>query len=131
MRIKPDTDFVFEPKRPLGDLYGQRKRFIGTFERKGRKRAYRGWGTAGDGYDATLLLQDIKDDTGRTVADHLWFNTTKEFRHARLHKGDVVSFDARVDDYVKGYDRENYDYKLSRPTKVVNHGPIALDSETR
>jgi hypothetical protein len=64
-------------KRPLGALYGQRKRFIGTFERKGKKRAYRGWGTAGEGYDHTLLLKDIKDDSGRIVADHLWFNSDK------------------------------------------------------
>lgn len=37
-------------------------------------------------------------------------------------EGEVVSFDARVDSYVKGYKRDSYDYKLSRPTKVVSHG---------
>jgi hypothetical protein len=109
-------------RETLEQLYGQRQKFSGTFERAGKKPAYRGWGTDGKGYGDTLLLRDMKDEDGRVVADHLWFNLTKAFRSAKLTKGDTVSFDARVDDYTKGYERDDYDYKLSRPTNVVNHG---------
>jgi hypothetical protein len=90
----------------LEPLLGERKRFSGIFVRKGRKRAYKGWGTLGDGYDATVLLEDIRDDQGRIVTDHLWF----------------VTFNARVDDYIKGHEKDDYDYKLSRPSKIVAHG---------
>ena len=37
-------------------------------------------------------------------------------------EGEVVSFNARVDDYLKGYEKNDYDYKLSRPSKIVPHG---------
>jgi len=63
----------------LGKMYGQRKRFSGVFERQGKKPAYRGWGTAGNGYDETVLLRDIRDETGCIVADHLWFRLTVVF----------------------------------------------------
>ena len=107
----------------LAQLYGQRLHFTATFERIGKKRAYRGWGNMGDGYDGTVLLKDIKDDTGRIVADHLWFSLTEGFRYAGLNEGDTVRFDARVDDYLKGYEKDAYDYKLSRPTRIFREEP--------
>jgi hypothetical protein len=110
----------------LSKGYGVRKRFSATFVRLGKKRAYRGFGTNGDGTDATLLLMDVREfDSGRIVADHLWFNMTVGFEEVNdgmgLFDGEIVSFDARVDSYVKGYRRDDYDYKLSRPTKVIAH----------
>ena len=41
-----------------------------------------------------------------------------------MSEGYVIQFDARVDDYTKGYERDRGDDKLSRPTKVVNLGQI-------
>jgi hypothetical protein len=106
----------------LEPLLGERKRFSGIFVRKGRKRAYKGWGTLGDGYDATVLLEDIRDDQGRIVTDHLWFSNTQAFEDALMVEGEVVTFNARVDDYIKGHEKDDYDYKLSRPSKIVAHG---------
>ncbi|HXS93158.1 MAG TPA: hypothetical protein VN736_01065 [Candidatus Limnocylindrales bacterium] len=109
-------------RKALEQMYGQRKRFFGVFERCGRKPAYRGWGSAGNGNDETVLLRDIRDESGRMVTDHLWFRLTVKFGELFLVPGEVISFDARVDGYTKGYGRDDYDYKLSRPTKVVEHG---------
>ena len=104
----------------LKKLVGQRKRFCGTFQRYGTKRAYRGPDLV------TVLLKDIKDDQGRIVSDHLWFNLTTEFKYCGMAEGDIVSFDARVTGYEKGYFGHRviderpwgYDYRLSRPTRV-------------
>ena len=109
-------------REELRKICGQRKRFFGVFVREGKKPAYRGWGTTGDGYDETIILTDIRDEAGRVVSDHLWFRFTKGFESLNLVPGEVVSFDARVDGYIKGYERDSYDYKLSRPTKIVEHG---------
>ena len=106
----------------LAPLYGERKRFSARFVREGRKRAYRGFGGLGNGYDATVLFSDIRDEQGRLVADHLWFNMTQGFEDAIMAEGEVVSFNARVDGYLKGYEKDTYDYKLSRPGKIVAHG---------
>jgi hypothetical protein len=121
-RTGEPKEVILDHHRPLGDLYGQRRRFTGTFVRQGRKRAYKGYGTEGDGYDATVLFQGVMDESGRIVADHLWFNLTEGFVGAGMAGGDLVSFDARVDDYLKGYEKDSYDYKLLRPTKIVNYG---------
>lgn len=100
----------------------ERHRFTGTFIRTGWKSGY-----MSDGVE-TVLLQNIKDESGKIVTDHLWFNMTRGFYCANLSAGDIVQFDARVEPYIKGYMgyRDNVycpiedDYKLSRPTKVVN-----------
>jgi hypothetical protein len=104
----------------------ERTTFTGTFERFGTKS---GWmGTA----DKTVLLKDIRR-RGAYVCDHLWFNFTKAFARLNLQPGDVVQFDARVKEYVKGYFGNDYskaidhlpalDYKLSFPTRVVKLPP--------
>jgi hypothetical protein len=109
-------------RKKLSELENQRKKFIGTFERFGFKRAYRGPDLQ------TVLLKNIKDENGNYLTDHIWFNLTKGFEKLMLKKGDVVSFEARVKGYVKGYMgyRDDvygkpieYDYRLDRPTKVV------------
>ena len=90
----------------------------------GQKSGYKGILT-------TILLKDIADvASGKVVTDHLWFTMGKQFEKLDLSEGDVVRFDARVTDYVKGYqgrqDEDDYDYKaverdfrLSFPTKFV------------
>jgi len=100
-------------------------RFCGEFVRTGRKRT-RGWGPTGDGTVPTILLRNVRrHDTGLVVTDHLWFNLTQGFEDADVKTccaGEVIAFDARIDDYIKGYERDSYDYKLSRPTKIKIHG---------
>ncbi len=98
---------------------GERATFRGTFERFGTKR---GW--VGD--EPTVLLKDICTHSGDPICDHLWMNLTKGIAALDLRLGDVVQFDARVQEYEKGYfgRRDDVfkpitiDYKLSYPTKV-------------
>ena len=112
-------------REELEKMDGERKRFIGTFKRYGRKRDYKGK------FVHTVLLVNVKDETGKLVSDHLWFNYTKRFQKlGGLYQGDVVEFYARVRGYSKGYINRRdefgywergyqyYDYKLSYPTKI-------------
>ena len=97
-----------------------RHRFQGTFSRYGSKSGYYG-------PEKTILLTNITEE-GTPVCDHLWFNATKGFQACDPQEGDILEFDARVAEYTKGYfgHRDDVyvpvqeDYKLSRPTKVVN-----------
>jgi len=113
----------------LGDLRG---RFTGTVSRYGTKTGWQGR------IDETVLLVDVKDSRGVTVADHLWFNLTKGFAELYLKPGDVVKFTARVTPYLKGYkgNREDEDlppverdYRLSYPTKFEKIGEAQLQSD--
>lgn len=107
----------------LHDKSGVRGCYTATFSRFGSKSAYKGPPLK------TVLLIDLKDDVGREVCDHLWFNFTKEFEAANLQPGDQVRFNARSKPYWKGYRGHRYDddemrtiekdYKLSHPTKTV------------
>lgn len=99
-----------------------RHTFTGVFERTGWKDNYYG-------NIQTILLLNVKDEHGQIVTDHLWFNMTRGFETANPAKGDILQFNARVSNYIKGYMgyRDNVydhpieeDYKLSRPTKVIN-----------
>jgi hypothetical protein len=112
-------------REELEKQYGERKKFVGTFKRFGRKRDYNG------NIVRTVLLVNVKDENDKIVADHLWFNYTKRFQKlGGLHQGDIIEFYARVKKYFKGYinrrDEFGYwergyqylDYKLSYPTKI-------------
>lgn len=89
--------------------------FTGEFVRTGFKTTYYG----GQHCQPTLMLRNIKHD-GQLVTNHLWFNYGKMFQKLGwLQVGDQLQFDARVDDYYKGFIKHNkHDYKLSRPTKI-------------
>lgn len=108
-------------RRELAKMEEFRGTFRGTFARFGSKSGYKG-------PEPTLLLQNVCNADGKLLTDHLWFNLTKGFTALELCENDVVSFDARVKSYVKGYMgwREDVydspieeDYKLSHPTKVI------------
>lgn len=113
-------------RKALGANEGERSVYTGEFVRTGTKHGFKG--------DVkTVLLKDVKDETGQIVTDHLWFNMTKGFEQANLQPGDIVEFRGKVERYIKGYKgyREDIykpledDYKLSRPTKVkkiFDHG---------
>jgi hypothetical protein len=111
-------------RRELEKMEGDRLEFIGTFERLGEKKGWKG------STDITVLLKDIVvADSGQHVASHLWFNYTKGFQALGLSScspGCRIKFRARVGSYMKGYmgRRDDVykpvevDYHLSRPTKI-------------
>lgn len=109
-----------------------RHRFIGYVARFGTKNGYEGRVLP------TVMLRDVRlaEDglTGEILTDHLWFTKGKQFEDLNVREGDLISFDARVAGYWKGYmgyrddvwDKPvEYDYKLERPTKFAK-----LDRET-
>jgi hypothetical protein len=99
---------------------GQRKRYIATFSRVGKKRNFKGYS------EDTILLVDVRDgNTNEKVCDHVWFTFSKAFEQIRFEEGMQISFEARVKEYKKGYvnrslnvNRSKKDFKLSHPTKV-------------
>ena len=107
-------------RRELANKEGERKTFSGIFIRFGRKTGYQGYS------EETLLLKNIIDlESGKVVADHVWFNYTKSFQRLTLEEGVQLTFDARIKKYVKGYVNSRYglnerkkDYRLSHPTNV-------------
>jgi|688.fasta_scaffold1162972_1 hypothetical protein len=110
-------------------IRNQRNRFTGIFNRYGTKSNWHGFP------ETTILLKNITDSAGKVMTDHLWFNLTKGFQDlGDLKEGDIISFDARVKGYHKGYQGRmgyetgqfysEYDYKLSFPTKIEKVIPI-------
>ncbi len=106
-------------RKELGDREGQRFRCRAIVSRFGSKR---GW----NGTVPTVLLQDVRDvRSGALLTDHLWFTTGRW--SATLRVGDHFEFDARVSQYVKGYQGRrdvpnapvSRDWRLERPTKVM------------
>lgn len=101
-------------RKELGKRYGNRIKVYGTFEKFGKKEGWKGE------LLTTVLLVGIRDKTGKVLTDHLWFNFTKEFQKIKnLCPGDLIRFEARVDGYMKGYKKDQFDYKLSRPSKIA------------
>ena len=117
-------------RKSLASRENERTTFKGIFERYGLKTGWTGYS------EKTVLFKDIIDGHGIRVCDHLWFRLTLAFARLRLQPGDVVQFDARVKEYIKGYRgyREDVDkpverdYKLSHPTKVFRLFPPAAES---
>jgi hypothetical protein len=108
-------------REELASREGERERFTATFERFGKKSAFKG------PPKTTLLMRDIKDARGDVMTDHLWFNLTVELAGLRLRRGDVIAFDGRSASYTKGYrgrredidaPAESVDYRLSHPTRI-------------
>jgi hypothetical protein len=127
--------YAWNMRKALKARNGVRTTFRGTFVRSGTKRGYTGKTLT------TLLFKDITDADGNVVSDHLWFNYTKGFEKlSPWQPGDIVEFDARVTCYTKGYAgyREDvcierpleYDYKLSRPSRIVKVSPCREDPRT-
>jgi hypothetical protein len=107
-------------RKKLAAEEGERKKFRATFARFGKKVNYKGYS------ETTVLLTNIADvETGKVMADHLWFTYTTGFEKAGLTEGVTIEFEARVKEYSKGYVNKRYginnrkkDYKLSHPTKI-------------
>jgi hypothetical protein len=105
----------------LKALEGIRTTFRGTIAQFGMKPGYTGRDLP------TLMLKDVMDSAGNIITDHLWFMVGKRLAALDLQIGDVISFQARVTAYEKGYKgyRDDVykpieiDYRLSNPTKIT------------
>jgi len=104
-------------RKELAKQKDKRDRFYGSFGQFGKKS---NWKTGN--IEKTVLLLDVRDRRGVIITDHLWFNYTKEFerinKKSPLTYGDLLRFDARITSYAKGYEKNQFDYKLSHPTKM-------------
>lgn len=68
----------------------------------------------------TVLLHDVKDESGNIVASHLWLNRAKPFYEAKLVYGDVVQFTGLVMRYKKGAYGTITDFNIRHPSHVKN-----------
>ena len=92
-----------------------RKRYRATVGRMGIKsNSFKGFP------ERTIVLNNVIDmETNEEVTDHLWFTAGKQIKELNLKAGDIISFNARVGIYKKGYKHKEKDYKLNRMTKIV------------
>lgn len=84
-------------REKLKKYMNTRNNFQGVFIKRGTKNTRYGKNTK-----TTVLLKRIKNEDGEIVANHLWFNFNKEFYDANLKNGDIVSFSAVAEPYLKG-----------------------------
>jgi hypothetical protein len=108
-------------RKLLKQQEGRRGEFRGTVAQFGTKRAFRGSDLP------TMMLSDVKDETGQIVTDHLWMTVGKQLSRLNVQVGEEVVFVARVTRYEKGYKGTRQDviaappstdYRLSYLTKV-------------
>lgn len=95
-------------REELKKIENYRGVFTGTIERFGS--VTNRWGC-----QTTLMLRDVKNETGKLMTDHLWFKCGKMWQKVRPMRTDTVRFNARVKVYYKRY---GYDYRLSHPTNI-------------
>jgi hypothetical protein len=88
----------------------ERRKFTGEFIRFGHT----------NNFVTTVLLHDVKDESGETVASHLWLNKAKLFFEARLNHGDIVQFTGLVTRYKKGASGTITDFNIRHPSHVKN-----------
>lgn len=80
-----------------------RHRFRAQVKQFGKKPGFRG------NPKNTVLFVDVVDATSEDhLCDHLWMTVGKRLRELDVSKGDVVEFDARADEYEKGYTNAEY-----------------------
>lgn len=97
----------------LEKLNGKRLTFKATVGRFGKKSAYRGYPLD------TVCFTDVKFNSGGNATDHIWFTSGKRIKELNLQEGDKVSFEARVKPYLKGYEKDEVDFRLSNISKIV------------
>ena len=96
----------------LQGLAGRRMDLTAVFWQYG---TYRHNGRCGK----SILLREVRDRSGRLLADHIWINYTAGFDAAGVFsRGDLVRFTATIAEYVKGYRGEKIDDRLLRPPAV-------------
>lgn len=101
-------------------LNTQRLKFFAVVASFGTKKNYHSFPTN------TICLQNVTNQNGVVLTDHLWFSVGKTIDALKLQVGDKISFEARVSSYTKGYvnhrefiNNQTVDYKLSNPTKFL------------
>jgi len=121
-------------RKLLKQQEGRRGEFRGNVAQFGTKSAFRGPDLL------TMMLKDVKDETGQIVTDHLWMTVGKQLSQLSVQVGEEIVFVARVTRYEKGYKgfREDVfaappstDYRLSYPTKVRRGETSPPARETR
>jgi hypothetical protein len=88
----------------------ERRTFTGEFIRFGHT----------NNFVTTVLLHDVKDESGETVASHIWLNKAKPFYGAKLNHGDIVQFTGLVTRYKKGTSGKITDFNIRYPSNVRN-----------
>jgi hypothetical protein len=125
-------------RKELKKQLGQRGCYLGVVSKFGSKKNWHGFS------EPTVMLVDVKDSKGKIVCEHLWFKVGKQIESLSLSIGDIVTFDARVTQYEKGYKGHRddvyapieVDYRLSNPTKLKvvdsagTFGESGIDSES-
>lgn len=104
----------------LKKYVGLRFKVFAEVEKFGQKPSFRG------PPKTTVLLTNIKDEKGVILTDHLWLTVGKRIERCNLSPGDLVEFEGRVTEYVKGYQGSRWDvyapiktdYRLANPTKI-------------
>lgn len=109
-----------EYREKLKDLgRNVRYHFRGDFARNGLKSKNYLDAYYNKRYDPTMLLTNVEveiEGEWEMVAEHLWVNLTKQFlEFGWFNEGDVVEFDARVNDYQT---KNGKNYKIERPSQV-------------
>ena len=108
-------------RKSLKKYNGKRIEFTAKVGRKGKKSGWRGR------EEITLLLQNIKSNSGEFIADHIWVNWTKTLRCAGIKEGDQINFKGTVESYLKGYFgrrddiyiEPQWDFKIARLAQVA------------
>ena len=111
-------------RKKLAERYDKRFKVKAMVDRYGEKPRYKG------GRERTILLRDVRDfETEELLTDHLWLTVGKRIEECKLIPNDRISFDARVRCYMKGYKKDQYDYKLSYPSKfeIIEKGKIPYE----
>lgn len=103
--------------------------YSGFFNRTGYKVSQDEYGV--DVYAPTLLITNVKDENGRMITDHLWFDYTEEFQQlGQLKTGELLKFTAMATTYMKGRTGEHHkDFQLTDPTAIslvrpAEHKPL-------
>ncbi len=95
----------------LEGLEGKRLSFTAMFWQYGTFRSVRGAGR-------TILLKFVRSTDGKILSDHTWINYTSSFDAVgEFQQGDLVSFDASVGKYMKGYFGERIEDRLNHPAR--------------
>ena len=100
-------------RKLLKQQMGRRGEFRATAAQFGTKSAFRGPDLS------TMMLKDVKDETGQIVTDHLWMTVGKQLSRLNVQVGEEIVFVARVTRYEKGYKGSREDVFAAPPQPII------------
>ena len=106
-------------RQGLQKLEGERAVFTGIFRKYGSLRSW-----TGPNPRKTFLLEDLRDDNGDIVADHVWISSFKMLELLGLHDGDIIQFSAGIRRYHKDAPEEHAATDFA-PTRLSNVRVVA------